>query len=196
VRPLDALEVAVLENRARAVPQIRQEPGQPFAIGHPLASRERVEESLRRCSSALAQIREHRDRGHLIGRPSGDLDAGNFRPQPRRTGVPQHRLGQVAQADGAVPGGRDDRASHVDRDLDRPVISVVAPPRSGHGPQRRRAGQRRRLVAQHTGPCTLDPGRLAGVIDEHAGQHPRQLPTSQCSLDRGRRHAVLLDLPA
>ena len=153
VRPLDVLEVAPFQHRARTLGDVAQHGLEPGSTRHPLPSRQRVEHAQGRRPTRLAHVGKQSHGVVVGGRSGGDVDRGLLDPDSRRPGVPLHPLGQPRAApDRDSPalasrcgrgrwrsrwaGGRGSAARPGRRPLSAPRGPPTRPARDGGRPPR------------------------------------------------------------
>lgn len=170
MRPLHAIEICVLQDRAGAIGNIDQYRPQPAATANPPAGVEDLEKAWRCGPPRLAGVGQHRN-GIEVGRRSAcNIKRGVLEPQSWRPDMPQRPLFEVRDmmdAD-AVRLGQHPPVTG-DGDMDHRTVV-------GQG---RLQAQCRRSGVKHCGPGSLQPGQRSSVVDIHAIVDPRPLVASE-----------------
>ena len=181
VRTLDERQVAVLEDRARALPEIGEHPVQEGPAGDP---RPRVEGRHgcvpAWCAAPGRRRPERRSRRTRRGCRS-HVDQGLLDAHAWRAGVPLHLGLEVTDAVKPVAAGHPQRAVAVDGEVDHRVVAAGAA-RSVAGAEGTVPSQGGRPGEQDPAPRPLDPGGLARVVHEHAVVEAYEVASAQHAL--------------
>ena len=184
VGPLDPGEEGVLEHRARPLRHVCQHGVEEVAAGRLLPGGECHLHAYGGGVATLDRSSHRADGGQVPRGAERYVERGLVVAQSGRPEVPLH---PVVEEEGArhrdtvrchhPPTARNDH-------LDLPVVGAGASGTVG-GPQGRGAGECRSEIGtgqsararagQHRTPGPLHPGRLAGVVDVHAGKEQREL---------------------
>ena len=127
VWPFDPRQVTVLQNGAGARLEIGEDAGKPLAPADPASFVHRGEQSGRRRTPVLAELRPHRDTGHLVRGARRDSDSRDLRSESGRTGVPKHLPIQSGEPHGSKSCDRNDCSAYVDGDADVVLVAMVSP---------------------------------------------------------------------
>ena len=136
VRAFDVDQVAVLEDRARAVGQVTQHAGQPRPVAEPAPFRQDTEDPSRRRTARLTHIGQDADRPQTTGLVRRNIDGRMLDANPWRTRVPVDPPVQIGAAAYPITGHISQRALDGNGDLD-PRLVGVTPARTDRGAQRR-----------------------------------------------------------
>ena len=181
----------MLQHRARATLEVCEELQEPAATRHAWPPVDGFEHVTGRRRPALEHVGEHANRRHRLGRPHREVQRRLSDPQSRRSAQPIGPVLQSGGPDEAVTRRTGDGSPVVDAHLDGQMVAGMPPGALQRGPDRRVPAQGSadhvQVVvdgARVQDACdgALLPGRLPGVVDEDARQHPHQASLAQQTL--------------